>query len=377
MLRIFVTGDNHIGKKYDGHTNGAVLASARIEALDGMVAAANAEDCALFIICGDLFENVSQISKQTVNTVADKLSAFEGTVVILPGNHDFYNPEQPLWRYLESAVSDKNNILLLTQPRTYTLTAGESEVVLYPAICTEKHSGTNSLGWIRDAQIVPDGTFRLGLAHGAVEGESLDKEGQYYKMTRQELQSIPVDVWLIGHTHVPFPRELTEQSAATNERIFNAGTHVQTDVHNNTEGLCFVLELDDTDGQKPVRAKKLVSGTVRFCRRTLKLEPERMEELLAAGLADLPDNTSVDLELEGAVSADEYARRAACCEAAGRRFTEFTYHDGNVTKLLTRELIAEEYPETSFAAALLTELMAEPKEAQLLHDMLQEMKGGR
>ena len=42
-----------------------------------------------------------------------------------------------------------------------------------------------------------------------------------------ELEDIPVDVWLIGHTHVPFPRDLTEVFTAS-DKIFNAGTHVQT-----------------------------------------------------------------------------------------------------------------------------------------------------
>ena len=37
MLRIFVTGDNHIGLKYASHEQSAVLASSRITAFENMV----------------------------------------------------------------------------------------------------------------------------------------------------------------------------------------------------------------------------------------------------------------------------------------------------------------------------------------------------
>ena len=37
MLRIFVTGDNHIGLKYASHEQAAILASSRMAAFEGMV----------------------------------------------------------------------------------------------------------------------------------------------------------------------------------------------------------------------------------------------------------------------------------------------------------------------------------------------------
>lgn len=63
MLRIFVTGDNHIGLKYASHEQSAVLASKRIAAFEGMVKAANDENCDLFVITGDLFDNTYSISQ--------------------------------------------------------------------------------------------------------------------------------------------------------------------------------------------------------------------------------------------------------------------------------------------------------------------------
>ena len=43
MIRIFVTGDNHIGLKYINHEKGALLAKTRIDAFVDMVQAAKDE----------------------------------------------------------------------------------------------------------------------------------------------------------------------------------------------------------------------------------------------------------------------------------------------------------------------------------------------
>ena len=66
MLRIFVTGDNHIGLKYASHEQAAILASSRMAAFEGMVKTANQENCALFAITGDLFENTYSVSKKEI-----------------------------------------------------------------------------------------------------------------------------------------------------------------------------------------------------------------------------------------------------------------------------------------------------------------------
>lgn len=64
MLRIFLTGDNHIGLKYMGHgATGTVLAQKRMDAFQNMVQIANEEECGLFVIAGDLFEN-TRITKK-------------------------------------------------------------------------------------------------------------------------------------------------------------------------------------------------------------------------------------------------------------------------------------------------------------------------
>ena len=376
MLRIFMTGDNHIGLKYASHEKAAELIAARIDAFDGMVEKANENNCDLFVITGDLFDNTYGISKRDIAVLLNKLSAFRGMVAVLPGNHDYYDRDTKLWQYFTDIVKDKDNILLLTDYRPYRMPVNDEEAILYPALCTSLHSapGENNLGWIKEENIEADSIYRIGIAHGAVEGETIDNEGQYFLMKRSELDSIPVDAWLIGHTHVQFPKNLKEDSYAEGERIFNAGTHVQTDVSCNTEGCCFIIEIESGNGLKNVRAKKIISGGLRFYRRQIIVSDGEMESIITRELSDIPDNSVVDIILSGAVSGEEYENRTAITEKALARFIEGTYNDYALSKLITRDLIAKEFPETSFSANFLDGLLDNPKEAQLAYEMLKSLK---
>ena len=374
MLRIFVTGDNHIGLKYASHEQAAVLASNRITAFEGMVQTANAEECSLFAITGDLFENTNA-TKKDVKAVMDILSQFEGTVVVLPGNHDYYDKDAKVWQHFNNALSDYDNIMLLTEYKAYRIACGEEDVVLYPALCTSKHSapGQNNLDWIKETDIENDVTYHIGIAHGAIEGETIDNDEIYFLMKRSELENIPMDAWLIGHTHVPFPRNLTEEFTAS-DKILNPGTHVQTDVSCNTEGLCFIVEIDE---DKNIRAKKVRSGNIIFERRNITVNAEKMEETITHGLKDIPDNSVVDIILSGTVTDEEYEGRISIFEKTLSRFIEGTYNDYNLSKLISKKLIEAEFPETSLSAALLSNLLDEPKEAQLAYELLKTLKEGK
>lgn len=336
-MKIFLTGDNHIGLKYASHEQAAILVASRISAFDAMVHRANQEICDLFVVAGDLFENTYSISKKDVKVLVDILSRFRGYVAVLPGNHDYYEKGVKVWQYFTDLAAIYDNILLLSDYRPYPLEIGESQVILYPALCTSLHSapGQNNLNWIRETDISDNKAYHIGIAHGAVAGETIDNEGQYFLMTREELEAIPVDVWLIGHTHVPFSKDLTKNFSRSG-KIYNAGTHVQTDVSCNTEGFCFVLEVN---ADKSVEAKKIVSGNIRFYRKQIGFSAGTMEDTLERELADLPDNCVVDLIFSGSVTADEYACRHGVFEKALSRFIEGTYDDYALSKCRTSQTV--------------------------------------
>ena len=375
-MKIFLTGDNHVGLKYASHGASAILREKRTAAFENMVENANREQCDLFVIAGDLFENTYSVSKREIKELLDMLSRFNGTVVVIPGNHDYYDADVKVWQYFKDVMQTHDNIMLLTEYRPYSLACGEENVILYPAHCTSQHSapGKNNLGWIKNENIIPDSIYRIGIAHGAVEGETIDNEGSYFLMKRPELESIPVDAWLIGHTHVPFPRNLKENEYMISEKIFNAGTHVQTNVACDTDGECFVIEIDES---KTVKAKKFVSGNLRFYRTNIHVSAGKFESKVAEALNDIPDNAVVDVILIGAVTAEEYEDHHRILDALLSRFIEGTYNDTALSRLITKELIEAEFSETSFSAGLLNALLDDPKEAQLAYELLSSLKEGK
>lgn len=376
MLKIFLTGDNHLGLKYASHEEATIISAKRFEAFENMVRVANLENCSIFAVAGDLFENTYGISKKEIKGLLDVLSGFNGTVVVLPGNHDFYDEGVKIWQYFEDVMPLYDNIMLLKNYRPYEIAVDGEEVVLYPALCKSLHSveGENNIGWIKDQNISDDGKYHIGIAHGAIDGETIDSEGRYFLMKRDELESIPVDVWLIGHTHVSIPKNLTENFEFCGDKIFNAGTHVQTDVSCNTEGQCIIIEIG---ADKKLRAKKFVSGNLRFFRLHVELSADEMENIISRALEDVPNDSVVDLVLSGAVSAEEYNMRKELVESVLSRFVEGSYNDYAVSKVISKELIDSEFPETSFSVGLLTALLDDPKEAQLAYELLKGLKEGK
>ena len=380
MIRIFQTGDLHIGRNYSDkkkHPEGRALAEKRLEAIRGMVDTANAEKCDLFVVTGDLFDKTNGVAKKVIIDVVEKLACFKGTVLVLPGNHDYYPDDYipNVWNIFLDASEDKENIILLQQFEPYDIAIGDDEVVIYPAHCQIDTSPNNNLGWIKKQEISEDGIYRIGIAHGAVEGYTIDTEGVYFLMTMDELKAIPMDVWLIGHTHVMFPDDLTSDYKSVGT-IFNAGTHVQTDVRNNTEGNCFIIEINKAlDGKKSVRAKRYISGNIFFKRCDLYIEPNgsgtELKDAIESAVAELNDNTSVSLKLSGTVSREEYENREKIYAFALNRFFEHPHPiDKDLTELISEELIKNEFSELTFPAKLLMQLVDDPKKAQMAYDLL-------
>ena len=194
-------------------------------------------------------------------------------------------------------------------------------------------------------------------------------------MTEKELDAIPVDVWLIGHTHVMFPADLDFNYKKAG-KIFNAGTHVQTDVRNNTDGNCFIIEVEkDSSGKAVVQAKRFVSGNVFFKRFELHIEANGSDTELADAIrkavSGLDQNTSVSLKISGTVSRAEYEQRKEIyAEYLDGFFEHPQPNDDNLTELISEEFIKSEFSELTFPAKLLMELMNDPKKAQLAYNLL-------
>lgn len=377
MIKIFVTGDNHFGKKYDRYPEiRDRLVDNRFVCFEKMIEKAEQEGCDIFAVTGDLFDNCSSIRKSDVERVVRILAGFAGRVLVLPGNHDYYTGEEKVWKDFDDALRTcDNNIIRLDRFEPYPIEIAEETVVIYPAFCRSKHSRENNLGWIKEMSVPKSGQINVGMAHGAIEGVTPDMQKEYFLMTEPELQAIPMDVWLVGHTHIPYPGGLSEDEEIGGYRIFNAGTHAQTDLHNNTRGYGFIISVDKQGDKAQVSAKKYQSGTIFFydiAVRVSSAEGDSLEALLQEKLDPLEAESVVRLAVTGSVVSEEYSRRRELYKKYCDRFLSWELQDDELHEEITLDRVREEFAESSFAAKLMEALQGDQTELQMAYELLQE-----
>ncbi len=367
-MKLFVTGDVHIGLKFANYPEiSDQLIQSRFDCLEKCVAQAEKEACDYFVITGDLFDNINRIPQKQVKAVVDILSGFSGLVLVLPGNHDYYTGEEKVWKDFREALGSGGSIVLFTEMKPYSFGSAEEKITFYPAFCQSKHSSRNHLEWIRNTGMDGAG-YHVGVAHGTLEGVSPDMKNEYFLMTEKELNSFPVDAWLIGHTHIPYPREAAGNQAVSGYKIFNPGTPEQTDLGNNTAGFCFLLTLEKEAGKTRVTADSYQSGGIRYYDLPLAVGTEGLRTAVEEAVKELPEKSVVRLKLSGAVPEQEYGGRQRIYDDALGRFLTYEIEDGALCETITTERIRREFAEIGFAAELLESL--NDKERQMAYELI-------
>lgn len=375
-MKLFVTGDNHFGRKFNGYP--AIknkLVESRFACLENMVRTAEEEKCEFFVITGDLFDNTYSITKGDIKRVVEILSNFDQTVLVLPGNHDYYSEDVQLWIDFKKEIGT-SNIVIMDEYRVYEFEGTDGPIDFYPAYCDSKHGDANRLDWIKEQSEVKKDRFNVGIAHGALEGLTIDTEGQYFPMSKTELNSIPMDIWLIGHAHVSYPDiPLGEENSSAT--IFNAGTHEQLEIKKGG-GYAFVITLQNKSGIKRVLSKRIPTGTIRYFDDEIVFSAAdnfNLEDEINKAVGDYSDNSIVRLTLSGSISPEDYADKEVIYEKTLGRFLDRTVMDYNLIEKITADKIDEEFSEIGFAARFLKELIGDPIELQMAYDVVYSVKG--
>ncbi|HUJ73406.1 MAG TPA: metallophosphoesterase [bacterium] len=368
-LRVLLTSDLHLGMKFAGYPEAAraALVEARFTALDRVVAAANESASDLLVVAGDLFESVNAAHRDIVRA-AKSLGAFRGRLAaVLPGNHDFISGEDKLWTRFRDSAGDR--VLLLDSAKAYPLSGYDVDACLYAGPCTTKHSAANAIGWVRAASRGAPAAHHIGVAHGSVEGLSLDKEGSYYPMRLQELADTGVAPWLIGHTHLPFPRE-----PGPKDLVFIAGTPEPDGWDCTHEGSAWSLELSDRGA---IAAKAIRTGELRFRDESRAVQsPADLDRLERDLLAGEPRRTLARVRLSGRAPRETLDALEALRARLSAALLHLDFRTDQLREEITVEAIHREYPAGSFPHALLSQLAGEDDQEglQIAHDLLQELK---
>jgi DNA repair exonuclease SbcCD nuclease subunit len=365
-LRILLTSDLHLGLKFAGYPEVQDrLIEARFRTLRRLVDHANHEKCDLFVIAGDLFDRVS-VAKRDALRALKILKEFEGAlVVVLPGNHDFVSADKgDLWHYFSEEAP--GNVLVPIESKVYQLQTYDLDVHLYAAPCTAKHSDIDTIHWIKDYPKDTAVRHHIGVAHGSLEGFSPDFDQRYYPMTVQELHEAGIDLWLMGHTHIPYP-----QKPGSSDRIFYPGTPEPDGFDCDHAGSAWLLDVDEN---KRVSSRLIQTGMYRFVHQEIEIRKAAdLKRLSQSFTTPSSINVLLKLKVRGSLPGDDYHRLAEAKDEIRKKILHLIFDD-EVTEEITIERINQEFTEGSFPHRLLRALAQEPEALQLAHQLITEVQ---
>lgn len=370
LLKIFHTADLHLGMKFAGYPEAqSELTEARFTTLKNLVKLANEKSCDLFMVAGDLFDRTG-VARRDIIRAAGILNQFEGKLVlVLPGNHDYLSPGPGVpWDTFQANAGDR--ILLLKTKKVYPLEHYNLDVNVYPAPCDSKHSAENYIGWIKDEIKDENVAYHIGIAHGSLVGLSPDFNKEFYPMTRQELLDSGLDLWLMGHTHLPFP-----EKPGSRDKIFYSATPEPDGFDCGHKGHAWIIEIDEN---KKIFPLLLTTGKYRFLHdeRALKTAGD-LERLETDYGIPSSDNLLLKLKLKGRLPREAYESLSEVKESLKQKIFYLQWSSGGLKEEITPARIDREFTEGSFPRRLLTALSKDDQDSEALqtaYHILREVK---
>ena len=371
-LKIMHTGDVHIGMKFNNYPDYLQdkLIEARYEVLNNIVNIGNDKNSNLLVISGDLFDK-QNIKESNIIKVINILEGFSGdAILLLPGNHDFDNGGVELWQKFKNNMSGK--MVLLNELKSYNLNKFDIDLIVYAAPCDSKHSNTNNLKWIKNqskSEGEEENKYKIGVAHGALSGISPDMTDNYFQMSREELKELNMDLWLLGHTHLPYP----EQKSVVNREIYNCGTPEADGLDCSHPGNTWFIEIDD---KKSIKAEQIKTGNYRFYDLEYIINSKKDFEKMKSELLDFnPETKIVRIKLSGRVEEDLYNNKEEYYREMRNELAYLKANDNELKIKITDDIIDSEFSKNSFPHKLLSELKDDEKALQLAYEFIREVRG--
>ena len=167
-MRFIHSADWQIGKPFRqfGEKEG-ILKQARLDAIENIGRFALAEGAEHVMVAGDVYDTEAPTQKTLLEPLERMRSFPKVAWHLLPGNHDSLAAET-LWDGIRRDPPE--NVTVLDAARPVDLAPG---VVLLPAPLPRRHAGRDLTDWMPGCP-TPEGSLRLGLAHGGIHSFSED-----------------------------------------------------------------------------------------------------------------------------------------------------------------------------------------------------------
>lgn len=305
MIKLLHTADWQIGKQYGQFDadDAALLAEARFAAVERLAQLAAAEGVDAVLVAGDVFD-AQGVADKTIHRLFHSMAAFGGPWVMIPGNHDAALAES-VWTRAARLRAVPPQVHVCLRPEVLLLDA--LRLALLPAPLTQRHTHHDLSAWFAGAA-VPAGYFRVGLAHGSVQGLLAEDIDSSNPIAAGRAAQAGLDYLALGDWHGC--RQL-------DARTWYSGAPETDRFRANASGQALIVSLPEPGALPVVTAR--ATGQYRWRQDAVALQVPSDVDTLLQQLAGLGAADVVELRLAGRV--DLPARRRlldAMSQARGR-----------------------------------------------------------
>ena len=287
MIKLLHTADWQIGKQYGQFDadDAVLLADARFAVVERLAQLAVAQGVDVVLVAGDVFD-AQGVADKTIHRLFNSMAAFSGPWVLIPGNHDAGLAESVWTRAARlSAVPRNAHVCLRPEPLLFP----SMGLAVLPAPLTQRHTHNDLTEWFAAAQ-VPPGLFRVGLAHGSVQGILAEDIDSSNPIAAGRAEQAALDFLALGDWH---------GSKQVDARTWYSGTPETDRFRANASGQALIVSLSEPGGLPSVAQH--TTGQYRWREDTVVMQVPSDIDALLLQLAGLTTADVVTLSLTGRI----------------------------------------------------------------------------
>ena len=236
MIKLLHTADWQIGKQYGQFDtdDAALLADARFAVVERLARLAAVEGVAAVLVAGDVFD-AQGVADKTIHRLFNSMAAFSGPWVLIPGNHDAGLAESVWTRALRlNALPPNAHVCLRPEPLLFPSLG----LAVLPAPLTQRHTHNDLTEWFASAPVPPE-MFRVGLAHGSVQGILAEDIDSSNPIAAARAEQAGLDYLALGDWH---------GCKQVDSRTWYSGTPETDRFRANASGQALIVSLSEPGG---------------------------------------------------------------------------------------------------------------------------------
>lgn len=339
------TADWQIGKQFANIKGdiAAFLREARFDVIKTLAILANKHKVDAILVAGDVFD-ANEVSDTTIRKTLNAMQEYKGPWILLPGNHD---PAlaQSVWTRMKDLPERTNNIILALEPEP--ISVADNKLLILPAPLRLRHEYRDLTEWYDSFQ-APDSAFKVGLAHGSIEGFLPESAEIHNMISYQRTETANLDYLALGDWH---------GQLKVSAKAWYAGTPEQDRFHDNEPGKALLVTLKEK-GKEP-KVESLDTGKYQWHRIQFDLYETKDIEGLNGHFSKYQPakNKVISLTLNGNLSLDNRQELDQLLDSWKAKFAMLNINDTNL-KLNPNEQDLQELQSMGFLNNTMKELLA-------------------